>query len=87
MAKNQQPTSGVVVIGLGRFGSALALELESDGVEVLAIDTDLKRVQAMSGRITHVVQADSTDAEEKKKNDFTTAATNTAPSTPPRQTN
>ncbi|MBP6995944.1 MAG: TrkA family potassium uptake protein [Phycicoccus sp.] len=67
MAKNQQPTSGVVVIGLGRFGSALALELESDGVEVLAIDTDLKRVQAMSGRITHVVQADSTDAEAMRQ--------------------
>lgn len=67
MAKNQQPTSGVVVIGLGRFGSALALELESDGVEVLAIDTDLKRVQAMAGRITLAVQADSTDAETMRQ--------------------
>lgn len=67
MARNQPSTSGVVVIGLGRFGSALALELESDGVEVLAIDTDLKRVQAMSGRITHAVQADSTDAEAMRQ--------------------
>ena len=29
----------VVVIGLGRFGTAIALELERQGTEVLAIDS------------------------------------------------
>jgi trk system potassium uptake protein TrkA len=54
---------GVVVIGLGRFGKSLADELERDGVEVLAIDNDLKRVQDLAGRWTHIVQADATDIQ------------------------
>ncbi|WP_229661747.1 potassium channel family protein [Phycicoccus endophyticus] len=54
---------GVAVLGLGRFGKALALELEHDGVEVLGIDHDAKRVQDLAGRLTHVVQADTTDVE------------------------
>jgi trk system potassium uptake protein TrkA len=53
----------VVVIGLGRFGSALALELAHRGTEVLAIDNDPKLVQSLSGQLTHIVTADSTDIE------------------------
>ncbi len=53
----------VVVIGLGRFGSALALELVREGVEVMAIDSRRDIVQRMAGRLTHVVTADSTDVE------------------------
>lgn len=53
----------VVVIGLGRFGSALALELVREGTEVMAIDSRREIVQRMSGRLTHVVAADSTDLE------------------------
>lgn len=53
----------VVVIGLGRFGSALALELVREGVEVMAIDSHRDIVQRMAGRLTHVVTADSTDLE------------------------
>jgi trk system potassium uptake protein len=52
---------GVVVIGLGRFGQSLALELVDDDVEVLGIDADSKIVQGLAGRLTHVVEADSTD--------------------------
>lgn len=51
----------VAVIGLGRFGAALALELEKEGIEVLGIDSSAKLVQDLAGRLTHVVQADSTD--------------------------
>jgi trk system potassium uptake protein TrkA len=57
---NNEP---VVVIGLGRFGSALALELTRRGTEVLAIDSNEKQVQAMAGRLTQVVTADCTDIE------------------------
>jgi trk system potassium uptake protein TrkA len=57
----------VVVIGLGRFGKSLALELESEGVEVLGIDNDAKVVQSLAGRLTHVVQADSTDEEAMRQ--------------------
>lgn len=53
----------VVVIGLGRFGTALALELARRGTEVLAIDHRPKIVQSLSGRLTHVVTADATDIE------------------------
>jgi trk system potassium uptake protein len=53
----------VVVIGLGRFGKSLALELMGDGMEVLGIDEDPKTVQGLAGRLTHVVEADSTSEE------------------------
>ncbi len=54
-------SNGVVVIGLGRFGSALALELMEQDVEVLGIDGRDKIVQELAGQLTHVVVADSTD--------------------------
>ncbi|OUE24195.1 potassium channel family protein [Clavibacter michiganensis] len=50
----------VAVIGLGRFGSALALELMASGVEVLGIDDREEVVQNHDGLLTHVVRADST---------------------------
>jgi trk system potassium uptake protein TrkA len=53
----------VVVIGLGRFGGALAQELVSLGREVLGIDSDEARVQEFSNHLTHVVQADPTNEE------------------------
>jgi trk system potassium uptake protein TrkA len=52
-----------VVIGLGRFGKSLALELMKEGTEVLGIDSDPKTVQNLAGRLTHVVEADSTNEE------------------------
>lgn len=53
----------IVVIGLGRFGSALALELVREGTDVMAIDDRAEIVQRMAGRLTHVVTADSTDLD------------------------
>ena len=53
--------STIAVIGLGRFGTALALELVKTGREVLGVDADEKLVQNLSDKLTHVVQADSTD--------------------------
>lgn len=50
----------VAVIGLGRFGSALALELMNSGVEVLGIDGSEEVVQNHNSLLTHVVRADST---------------------------
>jgi trk system potassium uptake protein TrkA len=58
-----RPSEGVVVIGLGRFGTSLALELLASDTEVLGIDSDHKTVQALAGTLTHVVEADSTDEE------------------------
>ena len=55
--------SVVAVIGLGRFGKSLALELMSEDTEVLGIDSNPKTVESVAGRLTHAVVADSTDAE------------------------
>jgi trk system potassium uptake protein len=49
------------VIGLGRFGTSVALTLQQLGHDVLAIDADEERVQKLSDEVTHVVQADTTD--------------------------
>ncbi|KPC67981.1 potassium transporter, partial [Streptomyces sp. NRRL WC-3753] len=54
------PRGSVVVIGLGRFGRALALELVDEDTEVLGIDESAEVVQALSGHLTHAVRADST---------------------------
>ncbi|MBY3553132.1 TrkA family potassium uptake protein [Modestobacter lapidis] len=50
-------------MGLGRFGSALALELMAGGTEVLGIDADPDIVQALNGRLSQVVRTDSTKEE------------------------
>ncbi len=53
----------VLVIGLGRFGSAVAESLMRQQVEVLAIDEDGVRVQRYADDFTLCVQADATDGE------------------------
>lgn len=60
MASHKDP---VAVIGLGRFGTALALELARGGTEVLAIDHRPDVVQKLSGQLGQVVVADSTDPD------------------------
>lgn len=57
------PSSQVLVVGLGRFGSAVAEELTHLGYEVLGVDTDARRVQRMADNLTHVLEADTTDVE------------------------
>jgi trk system potassium uptake protein len=53
----------VAVIGLGRFGEAVAKRLSALGHEVLCIDEDLRIVQALADELPHVVQADATECE------------------------
>lgn len=50
-----------LVVGLGRFGSALATELAEQGMQVLAVDRDMETVEAHRGRLTDVVCADAMD--------------------------
>ena len=49
------------VIGLGRFGTAVAERLYALGNEVLVIDDDAERVQRMESRVTYAVVADARD--------------------------
>lgn len=59
-----QTGDSVVVLGLGRFGGAVASELVRLGYDVLGVDQDEAAVQYYSATITHVVQTGiaSTDA-------------------------
>lgn len=50
-----------VVIGLGRFGSSVALTLEEADCEVLAVDINEERVNDIAAHVTYSVQADVTD--------------------------
>jgi trk system potassium uptake protein TrkA len=52
-----------LVIGLGRFGGALAETLIELGYEVLGVDASEKLVQSYADELTHVAQLDATDPE------------------------
>jgi trk system potassium uptake protein TrkA len=58
------------VIGLGRFGTRLATLLADAGAEVLAVDCDKGRVEAISERVTLAVCLDSTDEEALRAQDI-----------------
>ncbi|PZC41115.1 MAG: trk system potassium uptake protein TrkA [Chloroflexi bacterium] len=51
----------IAVIGLGRFGSAVAEELHKAGHEVIGIDLDRSIVQSIASKIPHTVQVDAVD--------------------------
>ena len=53
----------VLVIGLGRFGTAVALELSELGHEVMALDRDEAVVNEIASKVTHAVQVDATDED------------------------
>jgi len=71
MAKEQ-----VMVIGLGRFGSAVARELERLGHQVLAIDQGEQQVNDIAPDVTHALQLDAADEDALRSagaGDFHTA--------------
>lgn len=51
----------VLVIGLGRFGGGVAQSLMHLGHDVMGIDSNPELVQIWGDRLTHAVQADSTN--------------------------
>lgn len=53
----------VLVVGLGRFGSAVARELERLGNQVLAVDRSEQRVNDIAPDVTHALQLDAADEE------------------------
>jgi trk system potassium uptake protein TrkA len=66
----------VMVIGLGRFGSALARELERLGHEVLAVDRGEAPVNDIAPDVTHALQLDAADEDALRSAgaaDFNTA--------------
>jgi trk system potassium uptake protein len=55
--------NGVLVVGLGRFGTSLAQTLMDLGHDVLGVDSDPGNVQRNADLLTHVVEADATDED------------------------
>jgi len=51
----------VAVIGLGRFGSSLAIALHNAGYEVLAIDKTADLVEEISSKVTRAVRVNATN--------------------------
>lgn len=49
------------ILGLGKFGQSIALELSKAGAEVLAVDIDEERIQEIAPYITYAVTADICD--------------------------
>lgn len=52
-----------MVLGVGRFGSAVARELERLGHEVLAVDRDPRSIEAIADEVTEAIVADVADQE------------------------
>ncbi len=52
-----------LVVGLGRFGGALAMELYRMGHEVFAIDRDEEKVNKIADFVTHAMTADPTNEQ------------------------
>ncbi|WEG12078.1 TrkA family potassium uptake protein [Pullulanibacillus sp. KACC 23026] len=57
MSKKENPQ--FAVFGLGRFGGSLVTELSNHGVEVLAVDNDLEKVEEYAQIATHALQANT----------------------------
>lgn len=50
-----------IIIGLGNFGASLSEKLTSMGNEVIGVDNNLDRVEAIKEKITHAISLDATD--------------------------
>jgi trk system potassium uptake protein TrkA len=52
-----------LVIGLGRFGSAVAVGLSKSGCEVVAVDHLMEYVEAVKDRVSYAIQLDATNTD------------------------
>ena len=52
----------IAVLGLGRYGSVLANELQEMGHEVIGIDHDSQVVKELSSELIHVAEAEASDS-------------------------
>lgn len=50
-----------LIIGLGNFGASLAKKLTEMGNEVIGVDVNMSKVDAIKDEITHAINLDSTD--------------------------
>ena len=62
MAKNKRKKQ-FIVVGLGRFGRAIAETLCQDGAEVLGVDKRMDLVEDVRDALTHAIQMDAMDRD------------------------
>jgi trk system potassium uptake protein len=67
--KNTDKNKQFAVIGLGRFGRAVAMTMQSQGYEVLCVDSEGSKVDQIlaDGLVTHAIQLDSTQPAALKE--------------------
>lgn len=53
----------IIVLGLGHFGSSLVTELTRMGHEVIGVDKNMSKVEALKDNATHTVCLDCTDQQ------------------------
>lgn len=56
-----------VIVGLGKYGTSVAKKLSDSGIEVLAIDLNMKTVEKVSSYVTKAVCLDVTSSEAWEK--------------------
>lgn len=52
-----------VIVGLGKYGISIAKKLSDSGIEILAIDNDIKVVEKVSAFVTKAICLDVTSSE------------------------
>lgn len=52
-----------IILGLGNFGRALAIQLTELGHEVIGVDNSMSKVEQLKEKVTHTVCMDSTDQD------------------------
>ena len=60
MGKSRLHNEDILVIGLGRFGGAVATELHRLGNRVTAVEVDHELAESFLGRVGRIVQGDAT---------------------------
>ena len=63
MAKNRLYEDDVLVVGLGRFGGAAALELHRLGHKVVALEKDPRLAESFSSQLDRVILGDSSQPQ------------------------
>lgn len=61
--KREKRSRQYIVVGLGRFGRAIAETLCQDGAEVLGVDRRMDLVEDMRDSLTHAIQMDAMDRD------------------------
>lgn len=55
-----------IVLGIGRFGQAVATKLFEKGVYVTAVDSDYEKIEKIANHVSTAIQADITEEEAMK---------------------